>query len=322
MKKIRLLFSFILIFSVATFGAILFTKDIHNAQGANIIYLNDKSLTLEVDHYKTLRIKGTTSSATWRSSSSWVASVSSSGKVFAKAPGTSTITASVDGRKLTCKVTVLFLNKKTLTLIPDQTSTLTVTGTNSEIIWNSSNNSVATVSNSGQITAVAPGAATITASVDGIELSSKITVIDINLKNVVLVHGFRIGFIKTLKINGTSSNITWTSNNKSVATVSSSGKVTAQGPGTATITASVDGKAFTSQVKVLEMSVNAFTLKKGETKTLDVLGTNNDITWASYKKSVATVSNDGTVTAQSTGEATIVGYVDGRIVRSRVTVTE
>lgn len=320
MKKTRLFFSFILIFSIATFSTILFTKD--TAQAASTIYINDTTFALEVDHYRTLIIHGTTSRASWRSSNNWVASVSSNGKVTAKAPGTATITASVAGTKLTCKVTVVYINKKALTLTPGKTSTLTITGTKSKVTWNSSDKSVATVSSSGKITTITPGTATITASVAGKEITCKITVVNINYNSIVLELGGKTGFIKTLKINDTTSKITWSSSNKSVATVSSSGLVTAKGAGTATVTASVDGIKFTCKVKILKMSIKEFSLKPGDTKTLKISGTTSEVTWASNKKSVATVSSDGTVTPTAAGTATIMGYVDGRTVTSKVTVLD
>lgn len=322
MKKMRLFFSFLLIFSIATFGTLLFTNDITTAQAASTIYINNQSYVLEVDHYKTIYIHGTTRSASWHSSNSQVASVSGSGKVFAKAPGTTTITASVAGQKLTCKISVILINKKALTLTPGKTSTLTITGTKSEVKWYSSDKSIATVSSSGKITTIAPGTATITASVDGKKLTCKITVIDINYKSVVLELGGSSGFIKTLKINDTTSKITWSSSDKSIATVSSSGLVTAKGTGTATVTASVNGVKLTSKVTVLKMSTKAFTLKIGETKTLNIYGTTSEITWTSNKNSVATVSNDGAVTPIAAGAATITGYFDGRKVSSKVTVLD
>ncbi|MHB8131814.1 MAG: Ig-like domain-containing protein [Mobilitalea sp.] len=322
MKKIRFIFSFILIFSIATFSTSLFTKDIVTAQAASNIQISDKSLALELGHYKTIKIYGTSAKASWSSSNSWVASVSSSGKVTAKAAGTATITASVNGKKINCKITVIRISKKALTMLPGKTSTLAITGTNSEVAWDSSNKKIANVSGSGKITANAPGTTTITASVDGKEITCKITVVGINHKAIVLELGGWSGYVKTLKINDTTSIITWSSSNKSIATVSSNGKVTAKRAGSATITASFDGIKFTSTVKVLKMSTKALNVKKGDTKTLEIFGTTSAITWTSNKNSVATVSSDGTVTPVAVGSATITGYVDGRKVTSKITVLD
>jgi chitinase len=322
MKRIRFVLAFVLILSIAAFTAILYTKEINKAQAAGNIYINDTSITLEVDHYKTIRVHGTSSSIYWSSGNSRVASVSGTGKVFANTPGTTTITASVAGRKITCKVNVIAINKKTLTLSSGNTFTLKITGAKSTPIWSSGNTKVVTVSNDGVVTAVASGTATITATVDGKEVISKITVIDISNKGIVMEVGGWSGAVKTLKVNGTASKITWSSSNNSVATVSVNGRVNALSYGSATIIATVDGAKLTCQVKVVQMSNSTVTLKKGETFKLSIYGTTSDIKWASYKKSVAVVSADGTVTAIKAGKATIVGVVDGRIVRSKITVIE
>ncbi|MDF2943676.1 MAG: hypothetical protein K0S01_2534 [Herbinix sp.] len=322
MKKIKLFFSFILIFSIATISPILFTKDITTAQAASSIYINDKSFTLDIDHYKTIRIKGTTKKATWKSSNSKVASVSSGGKVVAKTPGTTTITANVSGQKITCKVTVIGISKKYLTTTPGKTISLTIVGTKSKGKWSSSNESIVSVDSKGKITTKAPGNATITAYVDGKEITSKVTVVGINYNAYTLELGGWTGYVKTLAISNPTSKITWSSSNKSIATVTSSGKVTAKGTGTATITASVSGLKLTSKITVLKMSTKEFTLKKSNTKKLKINGTTSKITWSSNKNSVATVSSDGTVTPKAAGKAIIIGYVNGIEVTSTVTVVD
>lgn len=319
MKKKRLIITGLILSIVITI--IIFTKEIYKANAANSIKLNDKSIELEIGHYKTLRVQGTSSKATFSSSNTKVATVSSTGKVTAKASGTTTITVNVAGKKLTSKVSVYQINKKNLTLAPGNTYTSKVSGPVREITWSSDNTSVATVNSNGKITAKKPGTATITAVVNGSkELVSNVTVIGINEEKVVLEIGDWYGHIKTLKVEGTDSKVTWTSSNKSVATVSSKGLVEAKGPGTATITAKVGDATLTCKVTVLKINVKEFTLKKGETKQLKVSGTSNDIVWHSNHKSVATVTDNGLVTAVDKGEAIIMIFVDGRRINARLTV--
>jgi len=216
------------------------------------IKLNYTSVTLEKGATKTLKVTGTSSKVTWSSSKNSVATVSSTGKVTAKAVGTATIYASVAGKKLSAKVTVkepMKLNYTSVTLEKGATKTLKVTGTSSKVAWSSSKNSVATVSSAGKVTAKAVGTATIYASVAGKKLSAKVTVkepIKLNYTSVTLEKGAA----KTLKVTGTSSKVAWSSSNKSVATVSSAGKVTAKAVGTATIYAAVDGKKLSAKVTV------------------------------------------------------------------------
>jgi uncharacterized protein YjdB len=321
MKKMRKLFSFILIFSIVTLSSIPFTNDITSAQAASGIYINETNLTLEVDHYKTLRIGGTSKKASWSTSNSHVATVSSSGKVFAKAPGSATITANVGGQKIRCKVNVIFM-RENLVLTKNKTTVLTVYGEKKEVSFASSDPSIVTVTDSGKLTTKSTGTAIITANVDGKEINSKVTVVGLNHDAIVLELGGWSGFIKTLKVNGTSSNVKWSTGNSVIATVDKEGIVRAKGPGTTKITATIDGIRLTSTVKVIKASSKEFTLDMGKTKSLNILGTNNKITWDSNKKSVATVSSTGVVSTVSPGTALIFGFVDGRKVTFTVHVED
>lgn len=323
MKKMRKLFSFILIISIVTLSSIPFTNAITTAQAASGIYINETNLILEVDHYKTLRIGGTGKKATWSTSNRNVATVSSTGKVFAKAPGSATITAYSGGQRIRCKVNVIFMKEK-VSLTKNQTTTLTVYGAKKEVTYVSSNPSVATVSDSGKVKALSTGTTMITANVDGKEINSQVNVVGLNHDAIVLELGGWSGFIKTLKVNGTSGKVKWTSGNTAIATMDQNkiGRVRAKGPGTTKITATVDGKKLTATVKVIKASIKNFTLSVGDKKAVSILGTNSKITWATNNTSIATVSDQGVVTAVGPGTADIYGYVDGRKVTIEVHVTK
>lgn len=70
--------------------------------------LNQKSATITVGFKTTIKVDNAPSGAkvTWSSSKKDIATVSSKGVVTGKKAGTTTITAKVDGQKLTCKVKV------------------------------------------------------------------------------------------------------------------------------------------------------------------------------------------------------------------------
>ncbi|MBB2182410.1 Ig-like domain-containing protein [Lachnospiraceae bacterium MD1] len=247
MKKRSKIFVLLILFLSTT----LIGRAIDKAKAASIT-ISKKAITLHAGSYQTLRISGTKKKVTWSSSKKSVATVSSSGKVTAKAKGTAKITATVAGKKLTCTVTVLppiKISSTSATLYIGDSKTLKITGTTKKVTWSSSKKSVATVSSSGKVTAKAAGTATITAKVAGKVRTCKITVktpIKISASSASLY----VGDSKTVKITGTSSKVTWSSSKTSVATVNSSGKITAKSPGTATITASVDGKKLTCKVTV------------------------------------------------------------------------
>lgn len=145
---------------------------------AATVKLSSAKVTMIKGESKTLKVSGTKSKVTWSSSKKNVATVNSKGKVTAKAKGTTTITAKVGSKKLTCKVTVEApkISKTSLSLNEKKTAALKVTGTTQKVKWSSSKTSVATVSSSGKVTAKKAGTATITAKVGTKKYTCKVTV--------------------------------------------------------------------------------------------------------------------------------------------------
>ena len=74
--------------------------------GLNYLTLNKTSLTLASKKTYTLKIKGTSLKPSWKSSNANVVKITSVGKITAVKTGTAVITATLGGRKFTCKVTV------------------------------------------------------------------------------------------------------------------------------------------------------------------------------------------------------------------------
>lgn len=113
--------------------------------------------------------------------------------------------------------------------------------------------------------------------------------------------------------------VTWTSSNKAVATVDGSGNVQGLKAGTATITATAEGKSGKCAVTVKEKTVNVtevsldnqeLTLTEGENETLKATvkpdnATNKKVTWKSDNADIASVDKSGKVTALKAGEATV-----------------
>lgn len=141
--------------------------------------LSRPTMTITVKEDQTLTT-GVSSGVTWTSSNSSVAHVTSSGKVTGMAVGTATITATYNGEKQTCFVTVnatpsyvpvlsVSLNKQSLALDKGDSGSLTGTvspshATAHSMTWRSSDTTVATVDNTGKVTAVGGGTAIITAT--------------------------------------------------------------------------------------------------------------------------------------------------------------
>lgn len=153
------------------------------------------------------------------------------------------------------------LNKKAVTLIKGQSTTLKISGSKKKAKWSSSKKAVATVTQNGKVAAKKKGSTVITAKIGSKKYTCKVTVQSpsISKKSATLQKGETL----TLKLSGTNKKVTWKSSNKSVATVSSKGKVTAKKAGTATITATVLKKKYTCKITVKASSSSSGTYGEG-----------------------------------------------------------
>lgn len=129
------------------------------------------------------------------------------------------------------------------------------------VTWSSSNTSFATVSADGLVTGVAPGAVIVTATSEAQTGSAAITVIPPPVASVTVTPAtVSISEIQSTQLtavtkiaNGaavTGRTVTWSSSAPTVATVSATGLVAGVAPGTATITATSEGKIGTSALTV------------------------------------------------------------------------
>ena len=246
------------------------------------VSLNTDSLTLVEGGTATLAATITPSNATnqnvtWSSDNESVATVDQNGRVTAVAQGGATITAAVDGKSAECYVTVnaaapvpvtsVSLDKTSLGLTEGDTETLTATvepsdATNKNVTWSTSDASIATVTD-GVVTAVAPGTATITVTTeDGNKAATcavtvtaatvPVTGVTLNKTSTSLYVGDTETLTPTITPdNATNKNVTWSSDDTSVATVDASGLVTAVARGTAVITATAaDGSGASASCTV------------------------------------------------------------------------
>jgi uncharacterized protein YjdB len=314
-------------------------------------------------------------SVTWSSSNPAIANVAqtgeTSGEVLAVALGTASVTAMSGGKSSSIAVTVTqepAVSIDTIVIAPSsasvdagQTVQLTAVAkdasgnilTGRAISWSSSNTSIATVSNSGLVTGVAPGIAGITAASEGQQTTATITVmappatpvatVDVTPATVTVGAGQTAQLTATPKsATGaplTGRSITWISSNLAVATVSSTGLVTGVSAGTATITATSEGKSGQAAVTVTAappvpvatVSVTPATASVVIGQTVQLAATPKDangntlsgrvVTWSSSNAAVATVSATGLVTGVSAGAATITAMSEGKTGTASITVT-
>ena len=163
----------------------------------------------------------------------------------------------------TVRVQSVTLSNNSLSLNIGDKTTLTANvypsnATNKNVTWSSNNQNVITVSSNGEITAVNPGNATITVRTEdgGYTATCSITVVSsvINVTGVTLnqtnISANTIGAVYNLVAtvnpsNATNKNVTWSTNNSSVASVNN-GTVTINGEGNATITVTTEDGGYTA----------------------------------------------------------------------------
>jgi uncharacterized protein YjdB len=300
----------------------------------------------------------------WSSSNTAVATVSSSGVVTGVAEGSATITATSEGKSGSSAVAVTKAPVASLKVSPTSvsvqagaTSQLTATPldqsgrplTGRTITWSTGSTAVATVSSTGLLKGVAQGTTTVTAYCEGksapVAVTVTATVVPVASVSVsptadTLYVGQSGQFTATPKdasgnaLSGRT--ITWASSNTGIATVSSTGAVKAVAAGTATITATSEGKSGTATLLVklvpvaaVSVTPSSASVQVGSTvqlsaKTSDASGntlTGRTITWSTSSASIATVSSSGLVTGVAAGTAKIVATSEGVKDTATITVT-
>lgn len=305
----------------------------------------------------------------WKSSDESVATVSQTGLVTALKEGSSAITVITNdgGFKATCDVTVnkkviavtsVVLGNTELTLVEGEEEKLAVAvtpenATDKSVVWESGNESVATVSQEGLVTAVGEGKATITVKTNdgGFSASCEVTV----KKKVIAVTGVKLSAASmTLRegdkgtltatvepANATNKNVEWWTSDLDVVSVTSTsggsnGYVEARGAGKATVTVKTEDGEFSASCEITvekkEVPVTGIALEQsslllpvGNTYTLRAHvqpsnATDQDIKWGSSNGGVATVDQTGKVTAVAAGTADIRALLAGKFANCTVQV--
>jgi uncharacterized protein YjdB len=214
------------------------------------------------------------------------------------------------------------------------------------VTWSTSNESVASVTADGLVSAIAPGGAIITAASEGRSAVASITVTPVAVASIHLWPDDNSVFVgQTTQLTAdlrdatgapvTGRLIAWSSSNASVATVTSQGVVSAVAPGTATISAAVDGISASVSVVVsarpasaVIVSPGSITIFSGQVLQLSALVTDDrgqvltgrPITYASNNPQVATVSSTGVVTGVGAGVVTITATSESASGTATITV--
>ena len=216
----------------------------------------------------------------------------------------------------TCKVYVkdgTAVNISKTSQLAYKGNSFTLTSSTAGVKWYSCNPKIATVTN-GVVKTVGYGYVTISAYTNTGSATCLVHVTDppsasVKLSNTsnTIYTGYQLAITAT-----SSSPVTWTSSNNSVATVDSNGVVTAKAVGNAVITASTGGSSASCNIYVKQNSnnVNISIRSVGSIpcgKSILLKSTTSGVSWYSSNPSIATVTN-GVVDTKGTGRVTIAAY--------------
>jgi len=223
-------------------------------------------------------------SVTWSSADAAVATAGADGTITGIAPGTTRVTATVEGIAASAQVRVLpaeavvarvVVQPDSLVLAPGATGDLNAVAydaqgnvlTGRAVVWTSSNAAVATLGAGGTVTAVAEGTADVTAKVDGISAVAKVWVRAAAPPPPVPVAAVRVepdtltllvgatGQLRVVALDAsgnvlTGRTATLVSSSTAIVTLGKDGEVTGVAAGSATVTATVEGVSGRATVKV------------------------------------------------------------------------
>ena len=269
----------------------------------------------------------------WSSSDENVATVDSDGKItFHKAGNVTFIATAKNGQTSSVSTHVIFpemeiINNKT-EYLKDDVTLLGINNSVGTVNWSSSDENVATVDSSGEVTFVGDGEVTITAeTVYGQSASANISVIQ-HIRILQDKTTYSTNETPIFGILGkTVGDVTWSSSDENVATVDSNGKLTFYGDGEVTITVeTTHGQSDSITIVVEATEEPAVEEETPRTLILDSAGysfyhidektkihcvntNNNNIAWSSSDESIATVDSNGTVTCVGVGSANITATI-------------
>ena len=312
---------------------------------------------------------------TWSSSDEMVASVDADGLATGVGAGEAMITATADSVSGTATLTVtdppppepvvaiVTVSPPSMMIMVEGMFRFTAVAMtidsmvveDVDFTWMSDDTEVATVDVTGLVTAVAAGTAMITASADNVTSMPATVIVEESppvIDSVEIVDAMpvmlEVGDTHQLMAVARTSDgtmiggvtLAWSSDDNEVATVDSTGLVSAVGAGMADITAMTEettSEPVTVTVAELPPVVDRVTvepstasIEEGETRrfTAKAYTSDNEVisgktfTWTSSRPSVATISSSGLARGVSVGTTTIEATVDGKSDTARLTVTE
>lgn len=317
------------------------------------VNIEQDNMKLNLGENRQLSVSVSAESATnrsiaWSSSNSGIVSVDDKGRITANGVGRATIYASSkDGSGIQDNIEVEVIKPvKSITVSPSSVSvwegnstkvSVAISPSDStyrDIEWSSSDESIAIVDYSGEITGMKAGVCKVYAkSTDGnnivgtvrvtVKATIPATAVTINSKSITMLSGQTRKLSARVKPSKSTESVYWVSGDTSVATVGADGTVVAKGQGNTEIYAISNETGVESSCEVIVLALNAtyVTLEQYDSYDLDVFGATGKITWYSNNKRVATVSSNGEIIARMAGTTTITAKVNGKVLYCTVKVT-
>lgn len=287
--------------------------------------------------YTVTPTSATNTAVTWSSTNTSVINVDATGRLTAKGVGQAVIIVkTLNGNYIqTCTVTVtrnatnIKLNVNSLVLSTGQTyeldATLNPADSTDVLIWESSDSKIATVSNSGKVTAKKAGNTVIMVkTAKGLTAYCSITVVqaatgvELNYSKATVVVGNKLELeAVVLPKTATNTNVTYKTSDQKIATVTKNGLVRGVKGGTVIITVTTEDGGYEAiclvTVKELVTSITiepSYILGRGDTYKLRAIVETNSATdpklkWKSSNPDVVTVDSKGKIKGISNGKATI-----------------
>ena len=237
----------------------------------NSITLSSTNVSLEVGEELTLQAtfspaEAVVGTVVWASSDDNVASVSQEGKISALTPGEATISVATGDVKAECEVTVtkkiikvetITLSATNVTMAPGDETVLQATFTPedadlSSVVWSSSAEGVATVSQEGRVNAIAEGQATITVTAGEVKADFIVTV-EIPAKEWAVGDYYEVGSVKGV--------VVWVDESKThgkIISLDETVSLWSTNDGITGAQSETDGKANTDKVNDLNAGFTAF----------------------------------------------------------------
>ncbi len=334
----------------------------------SFIALDQYELRMKVNDTFTLQARVRPENAdnkvlTYSSANSTIASVDSHGTITAKKAGTTTVSIeATDGSGVTATVNVIVsqpvtsivLEPKQVSLLRGKETSLNATvrpsnATNKAVTWTSSNIQVATVDDTGKVTAVGLGTTIIRAKAeDGSNVYDNCTVRVVQEVTSIRISedAIEVQVNKTMALtasvlpeNAGNRNVVWSSADETIATVNSDGVVTGVKAGTTSVRATAaDGSGVYAEASVtvtqpvtsLKFDISSLTIAIGQTEKLNVTvlpsnATNKNVIWLSLDEDVVTVDQDGNIEGLAVGTTTVIVTAtdgSGKKATCQVTVLE